>query len=282
VRHGEHGKPFYCLVSELAERGDILSHMKKNPVPWTEARARREIMRLLRALTLLHLGGAVHRDATPSNIFLTGEGTLKLGDFGIARHPVGNQEVPADFFNRSFAPEAIADRKLRTWLPADDVFHMGQLFALLLSGRPKGRFTTRDVKGLKCGPQAKAVIQRSIGPRRKRFADASRMLEGMKKQEESAALDRVRSLEGRRVVFTGRLSVTRNEARKLLIAAGGKFEKGVTGQTDVVVLGDDSPFWKAGKKGQKLLDVDHQRELGHRIAVIQERRFLALVHRYKK
>jgi hypothetical protein len=42
------------------------------------------------------------------------------------------------------------------------------------------------------------------------------------------------------------------------------------------VLGDQSPFGKAGTKGQKLLDVDYERELGHRIAVIPERRFLAL------
>ena len=41
-------------------------------------------------------------------------------------------------------------------------------------------------------------------------------------------------------------------------------------------MGEQSPHWKAGKKGQKLLDVDHERELGHPIAVITERRFQKL------
>jgi len=50
----------------------------------------------------------------------------------------------------------------------------------------------------------------------------------------------------------------------------------VSHRTDIVVVGDQSPHWKAEKKGQKLLDVDYERELGHPIALINERRFLAL------
>ena len=42
------------------------------------------------------------------------------------------------------------------------------------------------------------------------------------------------------------------------------------------MVGGQSPHWKAEKKGQKLLDVDYERELGHQIALINERRFLAL------
>jgi len=51
----------------------------------------------------------------------------------------------------------------------------------------------------------------------------------------------------------------------------------VSHRTDVIVLGKQSPHWKAEKKGQKLLDVDRERELGHMIAAITERRFLSLV-----
>jgi hypothetical protein len=50
----------------------------------------------------------------------------------------------------------------------------------------------------------------------------------------------------------------------------------VTHETDIVVVGDQSPHWKAEKKGQKLLDVDREAELGHRIALLREARFLTL------
>jgi hypothetical protein len=42
-------------------------------------------------------------------------------------------------------------------------------------------------------------------------------------------------------------------------------------------VGDQAPNWKAEEKGQKLLDLDHERELGHRIALITEKRFHKLI-----
>jgi NAD-dependent DNA ligase len=87
----------------------------------------------------------------------------------------------------------------------------------------------------------------------------------------------VRSLRGKRVVFTGRLSRPRAAARKLARKAGAIVETAVSHATDVIVVGDRSPHWKADAKGQKLLDVDREAERGHRIAILTETRFLALV-----
>ena len=75
----------------------------------------------------------------------------------------------------------------------------------------------------------------------------------------------------------GTLAVARGEAKRLLRRAGGTPEDRVTHFTDVVVVGGQSPHWKAEKKGQKLLDVDYERDLGHTIKLIDERRFVALV-----
>jgi eukaryotic-like serine/threonine-protein kinase len=269
--------PLYCLISELVEDGDLFHYLERHPEPWPEPKARREIIRLLRAVTLLHSTNAVHRDITPRNVFVTDGRVLKLGDFGIALHSVGEKDVPADAFTRRFAPDAILTGKTNSWRPADDIYQVGCLYHALLTGSAASRVTASCVKSLACSADAKSVIQRSIGDRRKRFADSLEMLEGLERQEsQSRSAARVSTLKGKRVVFTGTLTMPRAEAKRRARRAGGITEDRVSHQTDVVVVGGQSPNWKAEKKGQKLLDVDYERGLGHIIAVINERRFVAL------
>jgi hypothetical protein len=278
VPRGTDGRPLYCLISELVEGGDLTHYLKKHSEAWPEWKARREIIRLLRAVRLVHASGAVHRDITPNNVFVAADRVLKLGDFGIASHRIGGRDVRADSFNGWFAPPSIKSGKDGLWRQADDVYHLGQLFALLLHGGGKSRLTASDAKKLSCTPEAKALIQRCIGERRKRFADAGEMLVALEKEGPKAEKRTVvRSLKGKRVVFTGPLTIPRASAQRLVKKAGGIVENQVSHRTDVVVLGEQSPHWKAEKKGQKLLDLDHERELGHEIAMITERRFRMLV-----
>ena len=60
---------------ELAEHGTVADYLKRTGKPWTEARAKREIMALLRVLDQLHGGSATHRDITPFNIFVCKNGS---------------------------------------------------------------------------------------------------------------------------------------------------------------------------------------------------------------
>ena len=273
-----HSQPLYCLVSELVEGGDLFHHLERYRDPWPEAKARREIIRLLRAVTLLHSTSAVHRDITPRNVFVTAGRVLKLGDFGIALHSVGEKDVRADAFTRRFAPAAIKSGKTSSWRPADDVYQVGCLFVALLCGSADCEVTASRVKSLECSPDAKSVIQRAIGDRRKRFADSLEMLHGLERQEsEARKITRVRTLEGKRVVFTGGLAISRATAKRKVRQSGGIPEDRVNRGTDIVVVGGQSPNWKAEKKGQKLLDVDYEREQGHPIALLNERQFLALM-----
>jgi serine/threonine-protein kinase len=268
-------KPLYCLKTELAKCGDLARYLAELRKPWKEAKARRAIVRLLRPVKLLHDAAAVHRDITPLNVFVTSNGSLKLGDFGIASHRAGKHHVLADAFAPWFAPPGMAEGDVATFKPADDVYHLGQLFAILLCGSAESKLTARDVKGLCCSAEAKSVIQRCIGLRRKRFANAAVMLAALEEQEPIRPAN-VRSLNGKRIVFTGPLNMWRSKAKWWAEKAGGIVQRRVGHQTNVVVLGDNSPHFKAGSKGQKLLDVDRERELGHRIAVIKERRFRVL------
>jgi hypothetical protein len=266
--------PLYCLVSEYLEEGDLGGYLRRNPSPWPESRARREIIRLLRAVTRIHESGAVHRDITPGNVYVAAKCCLKLGDFGIALHRVGRKDVAADAFAPRYAPSAIREGA-KSWRQADDVNQIGQLYAALLTGDATRKVKASEVKRFPCGAHTKSVLQRCIGERRKCFASAMEMLVAMEAAPRQEV--RVRSLAGKRVVFTGGLSMLRAEAKKLARKAGAIVEDRVGRTTDVVVVGDQSPHWKAEAKGQKLLDVDREAERGHKIAVVKESRFLALV-----
>lgn len=274
---GADARPLYCLISELVEGGDLRHYLQQHPKPWPESKARREIIRLLRAVTLLHSTNAVHRDITPHNVFVTGDRVLKLGDFGIALHSVGEKSVRADAFARRFAPAAIQKGRTNSWRAADDIYQVGCLYVALLTGSAESIVTPRQVKNLDCSAEAKSIIQRSIGDRRKRFTDSRDMLARLEQQESQARRTvQVRTLRGKHVVFTGTLAMPRAAAKKLVRRAGGVVEDRVSHQTDVVVVGEQSPHWKAEKKGQKLLDVEYEREHGHPISLIKERRFRAL------
>ena len=269
--------PLYFLVSEHVQQGDLAGYLARNPQPWPETRARREIVRLLRAVTTIHQSGAVHRDITPSNVFVAANSALKLGDFGIALHRVGRRDVAADAFAPRFAPAAIRSGA-KSWRQADDVHQIGQLYAALLAGVGSRKITAQEVKKFACSAQTKSVLQRCIGERRKCFASALEMLEYMEAGAPPPRKQRrVSSLDGKRLVFTGGLSIRRAEAKKLARKAGATVEDRVTQSTDVVVVGDQSPHWIAEKKGKKLLDVEHEGERGHEIAIVEESRFLALV-----
>lgn len=271
--------PLYCLVSEHMEEGDLSGYLERNPAPWAESRAQREIVRLLRAVTMIHESGAVHRDITPRNVFVGANGGLKLGDFGIALHRLGRKEVRADAFAPRFAPRAI-QKGAKHWLQADDVHQMGQLYAALLAGVGSRKIAVKEVKDLACSAHTKSVLQRCIGQRSKCFVSAAEMLAALAARGEAPRKPaRVRSLTGKRIVFTGGLTMRRAAAQKLAKSAGAIVEARVGHSTDVVVVGDQSPHWKAEEKGQKLLDVDHEAERGHHIALVKESRFLALVRR---
>ena len=71
------------IVMELVD-GITLRHYldRKGPIPWREAVYFAK--QTARALAHAHQKGVVHRDIKPQNMLLLRDGTLKVGDFGIA------------------------------------------------------------------------------------------------------------------------------------------------------------------------------------------------------
>lgn len=265
----------YCLVLELADGGTIDDYLARTGKPWSPARAKREIIALLKLLDQLHVGGATHRDITPSNIFVCGRGVLKLGDFGIARHRVSRRLVTMDAFNPEFVSRGFLEHSHRQWLAADDVFQMGQLLAMLILGDASEAVTLSMVKQLDCDDDLKAIIKKAIGPRSKRYADAYEMLEALEGKSDFSESP-VDTLEGKTVVFSGPLSIKHFDAQIMVLQAGGSVASRVTRKVDVLVQGGRA-YRNGRKKGQKLRSAQKLIEQGAQLHIIGEKEFRKLV-----
>ncbi|WP_443042339.1 protein kinase domain-containing protein [Streptomyces sp. B21-101] len=90
------------------------------------------------ALAAAHRQGVVHRDIKPGNLLCEADGTLKLGDFGIARFlddPNGGLTTTGQIVGTGLylAPERALGR---TAGPASDVYSLGCVLYQLLTGQP--------------------------------------------------------------------------------------------------------------------------------------------------
>jgi serine/threonine protein kinase len=76
------------IVMEHADGGDLSSAIQKRKTEgkcWNEEEVMRIFVQICLALKHVHAGNILHRDLKSQNIFLTQNGMVKLGDFGIAK-----------------------------------------------------------------------------------------------------------------------------------------------------------------------------------------------------
>ncbi|MGD9721299.1 MAG: serine/threonine protein kinase [Pirellulales bacterium] len=99
-------------------------------------------IKLCRALKHAHDHGVIHRDLKPANVMLTGEGEVRLSDFGIARL-FGNARLTADGgvlgTAEYMAPEQASGAVVTERC---DQYSLGGLLYALLAGRPPFRAKT--------------------------------------------------------------------------------------------------------------------------------------------
>ena len=274
------GQVLYCLTLEYARHGDLSAFLSRSGKGWSERLARREISGLLEVLGKLHRGQTLHRDLTPLNVFVCDGRRLKLGDFGIVRQQSDRRGITARTMNALTAPSEILERAAPKWQARDDVYQVGQLLGMLIRGDARTRIRTHDIRALPCTDHLKEIVYRCIGERRKRYESADEMINALRNPPATLRAGVLRTLKGVHLAFTGILSKRRSEAIRAARRAGAIVHGGPSVGTTVVVRGRPNPLQAAGRDGgRKLMEIKRLREKGHRITLLNERQFWALVAR---
>jgi serine/threonine-protein kinase len=274
------GRLLYCLALEYARHGDLRAYLHRVRKPWPERAVRREIAGILEVLGKLHRGQLLHRDLTPMNVFVCEGPSLKLGDFGIVRHQSDRGGVAARTMNRMTAPTDILVGAVPKWQARDDVYQMGQLIGMLVKGDASVRVRTAEIRRLPCGDHLKEIVHRCIGERRKRYESADELIHALRNAPKALKPGVLRSLKGVHLAFTGILSRPRADAKRAAKRAGAVVHGGPSLKTSVLVRGRPNTLQAAGRDaGLKLMEIKRLAEKGHRITLVDERRFWKLVGR---
>jgi serine/threonine protein kinase len=127
------GRCYYGM--ELLRGQTLEQRLEKGPIGWREAV--RLACEAAEALGAAHAAGIVHRDITPSNLFLTEDGVLKLLDFGVSRtqERADHESVGApivvgtpEYISPEQAAGGHADKR-------SDIYALGVVLYEMLTGR---------------------------------------------------------------------------------------------------------------------------------------------------
>src|SRR5712692_3544888 len=131
----EGGQPY--IVTELMSGGDVEGLIEKAPEHRPPLERPLEIgVAVCRGLEFAHSHGIVHRDLKPGNVWLTEDGTAKLGDFGLAVSLDRSRLTQAGMMvgTVSYMPPEQAMGSEVT--PRSDLYSLGAMLYEMVTGRP--------------------------------------------------------------------------------------------------------------------------------------------------
>eukprot|EP01063_Lacrimia_lanifica_P006657 TRINITY_DN14171_c0_g1_i1.p1 TRINITY_DN14171_c0_g1~~TRINITY_DN14171_c0_g1_i1.p1 ORF type:complete len:426 (+),score=147.27 TRINITY_DN14171_c0_g1_i1:68-1345(+) len=134
--HGSH----LCFVFDLlhTDLGAVITgHPGRHPMG--EATIKSILLMILRGVAHAHENGIIHRDMKPSNIFLTCDGVVQLGDFGSSRSFRDSSAINHDMTHEVGtkwyrAPELLLG--LRSYGTGVDLWSVGCVLGEMYAGNP--------------------------------------------------------------------------------------------------------------------------------------------------
>jgi serine/threonine protein kinase len=135
-----------AIAMELLPGGTLKELVDKDG-PLTPIGTIDAILQVISGLEAAHEAGVLHRDIKPSNCFVDEDGTVKVGDFGLAIPAVEPMQLTA-IGTIQATPQFASPEQLRG-KPLDvrsDIYAVGATLHYLLTGRPP--FDDRDVMAL--------------------------------------------------------------------------------------------------------------------------------------
>ncbi|RCK63077.1 Mitosis inhibitor protein kinase SWE1 [Candida viswanathii] len=115
---------YYYIMTEFCEGGTLFEFLEQNKhYKLDEFRIWKILIEILNGLKFIHLKNYLHLDLKPANIFITFEGSLKIGDFGLAtKLPILEKDFDLEGDRNYIAPELINDK---IYTPFADIFSLG-------------------------------------------------------------------------------------------------------------------------------------------------------------
>ncbi|XP_076014591.1 serine/threonine-protein kinase PLK4 [Genypterus blacodes] len=134
---------YVYLVLEMCHNGEMSRYLKERKMPFSEDEARHFMHQIVKGMLYLHTHGIMHRDLTLSNLLLTSNMNIKIGDFGLATQlKLPNEKHFTMCGTPNYISPEVATRSAHGL--ESDVWSLGCMFYAFLMGRPP--FDTDTVK----------------------------------------------------------------------------------------------------------------------------------------
>ncbi|OBA23335.1 kinase-like protein [Metschnikowia bicuspidata var. bicuspidata NRRL YB-4993] len=115
---------YYYIMTEFCEGGTLNEFLDDHQnYKLDEFRVWKILIEIVSGLKYIHLKNYLHLDLKPANIFITFDGSLKIGDFGLsAKLPILEEDFDLEGDRNYIAPELINDK---IYTPYADIFSVG-------------------------------------------------------------------------------------------------------------------------------------------------------------